>query len=262
MEKLMEWFNRMVLGLPPRAKDLKELKESAPELFSNEDSFPVTPIIYPFIHHFYWNTHEFRELVKIWVQSYKENAEERSEEGYCDHLYCLRKKVISDAEGYMQMMTVAGGKGRNPPAKSFFDLINKTKIKNTNVVRVILTDPFIYTDVGQTGEGGGFSNLLTLLENLNNSTQSTFELQLTPQNNVEKKDRFESSIKQKFPNCTVSNHNNSSTFHDRFIFVQYANGEHRAWYGPSLNGLGSNSIIIFGDLIDNNAVTQLSKMLL
>ncbi|MRS19805.1 hypothetical protein GJV08_11625 [Enterobacteriaceae bacterium RIT692] len=258
----MEWFNRMILGLPPRAKDVKELKDSAPELFSNDNSDPFTPIDHFFGPHFYWTTHELRDSVKIWVQSYEDIAADRPEEGYCDHPHCLRKKGISDVEGYMQMMTVAGGKDRNPPAKSFFDLINATKIKNTEVARVILTDPFIYSDIGQTGEGGGFSNLLILLENLTNSTASTFELQLTPQNNVEKKDKFENSIKQKFPNCTVSNHKNSSTFHDRFIFVQYANGFHKAWYGPSLNGLGSNSIIIFGDLTDNNAVTRLSQMLM
>ena len=259
METAMEWYTRMILNLPPRAKDVKELRESAPELFTDEEIKETTRYLRRYIHPLYWDTYELREEVRVWLQDFEEKMPEGD---YCDHPCCIRKTAGDNADGYMHMMTVAGGRDRNPPAKSFFDLINATKIKNATVLRVILTDPYIYFDTGQNGDGGGFNNLLKLLEHLNIDSSTEFRLELTPQNDSEKKDRFETKIQQEFPSCTVFNHNNASTFHDRFIFVQYNNSQCKAWYGPSLNGLNSNSIIIFGDLTDSNAVQQLSQRLL
>ncbi|HFI5594346.1 TPA: hypothetical protein ACGQSU_002954 [Raoultella planticola] len=256
----MEWFTRMILNLPPRAKDVKELRDSAPELFTDEEIKENISYHQRYIHPLYWDIYELREAVRVWLQDFEGQTPEGD---YCDHPCCIIRKMARDnADGYMHMMTVAGGRDRNPPAKSFFDLINATKIKNATVLRVILTDPYIYFDIGQNGDGGGFNNLLKLLEHLNINSSTEFRLELTPQSDSETKDRFEREIQQKFPQCTVSNHNNSSSFHDRFIFVQYSNNQCKAWYGPSLNGLNSNSIIIFGDLTDSNAVRQLSQRLL
>lgn len=254
----MAWFTRMILNLPPRAKDVKELRESAPELFTDEEIKETTKDHRRYIHPLYWDRYELREAVRVWLQDFEEKT---PEEDYCDYPCCIRKKAGDNADGYMHAMTVAGGSDRNPPAKSFFDLIDATKIKSATVLQVILTDPYIYSDIGQNGDGGGFDNLLKLLEHLNIDSSTKFELKLTPQNDLEKKESFKKKIKQKFSCCEVLDHDRSSTFHDRFIFVKYNNNQCKAWYGPSLNGLNSKSIIIFGDLTDNNAVKQLSQRL-
>lgn len=258
----MEWFTRMILDLPPRAKDVKELRESAPELFSNEKCKGITKHPRAFFHPLYWDAYELREAIRDWLQRFEEPVTDIPERDSCNHPYCLRKKGGFNVNNDMQLMTVAGGKGHNPPAKSFFNLIDATKIKKAIVQRVILTDPYIYSDIGQNGNGGGFDNLLKLLEHLNILSTSSFELKLTPQNDLQKIDRLEKRIQQKFTRCSVSNHSNTSTFHDRFIFVQYNSGEEKAWYGPSLNGLNSDSIIIFGDLTEADALMQLSQRLL
>lgn len=258
----MEWFTRMLLDLPPRYEDIKELMDSVPELFSNERIEEIEKQHRTFRHPIYWDSYELREAIRDWLRRYGVPELDVNKENTCGHPDCLRLKGRSSNSDYMQMMTVAGGRDNNPPAKSFFDLINATKITNSVVHRVILTDPFIYSDIGQNGEEGGFNNLLKLLETLNVVDSSEFSLQLTPQNDKEKIARFENSIKRKFPKCSVSNHKNRSTFHDRFILVQYSDGKSKGWYGPSLNGLNSDSIIIFGDLTDTNALAQLSQRLL
>ncbi|MCU6409295.1 hypothetical protein [Enterobacter quasiroggenkampii] len=258
----MEWFTRMLLDLPPRNKDIKELMDSAPELFSNESVEGIKVYHRTFRRHFYWESFELREDIRYWLRRHEVSETDLNQEMICDHPDCQRIKGRSGSNDYMQMMTVAGGRDSNPPAKSFFDLINATKITNAEVQRVILTDPYIYSDIGQNGEGGGFNNLLKLLETLNIADSTEFNLQLTPQNDKEQISRFENSIKRKFPNCSVSNHNSRSTFHDRFILVQYVGGKSKGWYGPSLNGLNGDSIIIFGDLTDSNALAQLSQRLL
>lgn len=257
----MEWFVRMMLNLPPRDKDIKELKEIAPELFSGEKKFINKNYKIP-IYPFYIDDYELREIIKIWLQNSEKDITDISRNKLCDYPYCLKKKDNPDTDDCMQMMTIAGGKEQNLPAKSFFHLIDTTKIKGVEIKSVILTDPYIYTDIGQSGNSGGFTQLLKLLEHLNINCNDSFELQLTPQNDLNKRNNFASQIKKTYPNCIVLEHKKNSIFHDRFIFVQYIGEKKKAWYGPSLNGLNSNSIIIFGDITDNIALEKLSRMLL
>lgn len=194
----MEWFTRMILDLPPRTKDIKELRESAPELFSNKKREDITEHSEVFFHPFYWNAQELKEAIHDWLQRFEARVTDTSEYGACDHPNCPRNREGCNANNHMQLMTVAGGKGHNPPAKSFFDLIDKTKRKSAIVQQVILTDPYIYSDIGQNGEGGGFDNLLKLLEHLNILDTTPFELKLTPQSDLQKKDIFEKEIQKNF----------------------------------------------------------------
>ncbi|HEM7507749.1 TPA: hypothetical protein U2J54_000723 [Providencia rettgeri] len=255
----MEWLTRMALGLPPRAEDVKKLKEIAPELFSSEKYHSAEKFLFP---PYYYSSEELRELISIWLKKIEQSDVDTPPKDTCSYPHCIRKVDTSNGGDCIEMMTIAGGKAQNPPAKSFFNLIDSTKLKNSVVQRVILTDPYIYSDIGQHGEIGGFNNLLELLEHLNILSDTKFTLELTPQNDSDKITRFENSIKKKFSNCTVSNHRNDSKFHDRFILVQYTDETSIAWYGPSLNGLNSSSIVIFGDLTDNNALSKLTKLLL
>ena len=262
----MQWFTRLVLGLPPRAQDIRELRELAPELFFDREVRGATRRSRVHFHPAFWDSHEFREAVRAWVQEFDEQAPESQEGEPCDHPFCPRKQRSLSANesphAVMEMMVVAGGTEFNPPAKSFFDLINATKKKYSIVRRVIMTDPFIYADIGQSGSRGGFTNLVKLLGHLNIEQTTSFELQLTPRVGQEKRDELQNMIKKEFPDCTLTSHKSTSTFHDRFIFVEYHDGERRAWYGPSLNGLNSDSIVIFGDVTEASALKQLSQRLL
>ena len=263
----MQWLTRLVLGLPARAQDIKELREAAPELFAdNVDRLRIRRgrLYFPPT---YLDSLELREAVQAWIRQSHEREPENREAEPCDLPFCPRKtRNVSSADtphSVMEMMVVAGGLGKefNPPAKSFFDLINATKKKRSNVRRVIMTDPYIYADIGQTGSTGGFSNLIKLLRHLNIGEQASFELQLTPRVGEDKKLDLQSRIAREFTGCTLSSHKATSVFHDRFIFVEYEDGDRRAWYGPSLNGLNSDSVVIFGDVTESGGPSQFLRQL-
>ncbi len=262
----MQWFTRLVLGLPPRAQDIRELREAAPELFSDNEARPFHRRKRLYFHPAFLDSLELREAVREWIKECHEQYPEPREGEPCDHPFCRRKarnlRTNDSPHDVMEMMVVGGGKNFNPPAKSFFDLINATKKKKSRVRRLIMTDPYIYSDVGQAGNTGGFSNLVKLMQHLNIDEKSSFELQLTPRVSEEKKTDLQNKIKIEFPGCALSSHRSSSTFHDRFILIEYEDGERRAWYGPSLNGLDSDSIVIFGDVTEASALKQLSQRLL
>lgn len=262
----MQWLTRLLLGLPPREQDIRELQDTAPELFSSKMGMtPSRPGIIH-LHRVFLDSLEFREAIQTWVREYSGEKEPfNNQVEPCDHPFCRRKgnsdNKNESPHAVMEMMVVGGGKHSNPPAKSFFNMLNSTKKKKSKIKLVIMTDPYIYSDIGQTGSEGGFDNLIQVLKHLNINDTDTFELQLTPKG-INKKDTLQKTITLTFPNCSLSTHRTASTFHDRFILVEYEDGDHRGWYGPSLNGLSSDSIIIFGDITDRNTLQQLSKMLL
>ena len=211
------------------------------------------------------DSREFTRAVREWAQEVEEFPEDDGKAEPCTSPFCPLKESnlnIADSScSVMKMMVVGGGDKSKPPAKSFFDLIDITKKKNAVVRRIIMTDPFIYADIGESGSAGGFKNLVLLLKHLNIDEAQKFGLELSPRANDKKKSSLQKMLKTNFSNCILSSHRNKSIFHDRFILAEYDDGECRAWYGPSLNGLNSDSVVIFGDVTQASALKQLSSKL-
>ena len=83
-------------------------------------------------------------------------------------------------QAIIQYLTAGGGPDSKPPKGMFFDLVSKSKKKMGIIKEVILTDPYIYHELGEDGVDGGYDNLSKYLEALGISNESSFTLKKTP----------------------------------------------------------------------------------
>ncbi len=148
-------------------------------------------------------------------------------------------------------MVAAGGPKAKPPRDTFLDLVRRTHPENDPPREVILTDPYIYSDVSEDGHEGGFSNLVAYLEALGISADDTFILRTTPspkRGTVTAKRNLHRHLKAQFKNIQLKDYAPQLKFHDRFYVVRHRSGKIKGVFGPSINGLTSDAIVLMGDI--------------
>lgn len=170
-------------------------------------------------------------------------------------------KYYDDDTNFLCFRMVLGGGDKSPLGK-FLDLVNKTHKGSETIKQVIITDPYIFADVGESGINGGYENLLLYLGALRLLENSKFKLLITPapkKGNSIAFNNFSRFINGKYPSAVIGRFNANYIFHDRIFLTITEKNTFRGVFGPSLNGLGANDFVLMGE-IEKDALVQLSKM--
>ena len=165
----------------------------------------------------------------------------------------------TDAAIVLRLMTVGGGSDRRAPIREFLDLVRRVH-KGSRAREVILTDPYIYSDAGEDDRTGGYANLVEYLRALNLGEDSEFVVRLNPRAKRASqavKEILKRAIRDAFPRARVETFTGNSHFHDRFYLVRDAAGGFTGIFGPSLNGLDSNSVVLMGELEQTKTLERL-----
>ena len=252
----MDWFIRFTLGLKARPEDAKALLETLPELRNREFCFEHRHYFLVFDPSFR-TTAELIEALRKWASEVDPEEDESSTDyRNCPSNNCpLRsnkeRRKPAEEPFIARLMVAAGGPKAKPPKQSFLDLVRRTHSQNDIPREVILTDPYIYSDVSEDGNGGGFSNLVAYLEALGLSSSDSFTLRLTPspkRGAKTAKMNLHRHLKAKFKHIQFNDYSPQLKFHDRFYVVRHRSGAIKGVFGPSLNGLTSDSIVLMGDI--------------
>ena len=253
----MDWFIRFTLGLHARIEDAAALRKALPELERGEFQLVHPRYIWPFHPDFETNKNLLAAL-RNWVAK----VEQRDDFLPADHRSCpsnncpLRSnhaRVNEDEDSFItQLMVVAGGRKANKPKENFLNLVRQSRSKITSPPKnVILTDPYIYSDISEDGHEGGYSNLVAYLEALEIPAEDSFTLRMTPspkKANATQKKNLQGHIQSKYKNIQFNDFSPNLKFHDRFYVVHHKLGEISGVFGPSINGLTSDAIVLMGDI--------------
>lgn len=252
----MDWFIRFTLGLSARPEDAKAVWEALPELRSGELQFEQRRYFWIFDPDFS-TSEELLAALKQWalaVDSFDTypNQDQRNCPSYSCPLRDKHNGEAKDDEPFIaRLMVAAGGPGAKSPRQSFFDLVRRTHAQSDLPREVIITDPYIYSDVSEDGIEGGFSNLVLYLETLGLSSEDSFTLRMTPspkRGTVTARKNLQRHLKKKFKNIQFNDYSPQLKFHDRFYVVRHKSGAIKGVFGPSINGLTSDSIVLMGDI--------------
>jgi hypothetical protein len=255
----MIWFYRFLFGLPCRPQDRLEIQNDFPEII--KDPSTLKRLIYP-------------TYLRVPFESYK-NLEEEFNKWFNEELdfgdsnrtnncpidNCPLKanhKITGDGEVVLHMMRIGGFS--KPSKSSFFDLVRIVHKNTKPIRRVILTDPYIFMECFEDGTSGGLQNLFEYLRNLGLDKLSSCELHINPSPKRQTEDltkRFKENLEMEFPNITIDRYKPKYVFHDRFYLVEDTAGDIKGVFGPSLNGLGSKAIVLFGELESSNTMTKM-----
>lgn len=262
----MDWLIRFTLGLKARPEDAKALWEALPELRNGGLRFERQRNFWLFHPKFHTNG-ELIEALRQWA-SEVESPRDRWPEDHrnCPSSNCpLRNnhwKEGDDGEPFIaRLMVAAGGPNANPPKNSFFNLVRRTHPQNDPPHEVILTDPYIYSDVSEDGKEGGFLNLVEYLKAIGLSSEDMFTLRMTPspkRGTVTAKKNLHRHLKTKFKNIQFKDYSPQLKFHDRFYVVRHRSGAIKGVFGPSINGLTSVSIVLMGDIDELQPLKKLN----
>ncbi|MUJ39727.1 hypothetical protein [Aliivibrio fischeri] len=255
----MSWFIRFSLGLKARKSDVEELKKELPELFKSPfDIIKYDRVLheYPFIWHRFYDPESIIEALHEWVRNELDNEVYIPQQGQeCRAPNCPMKtssqSIQSDGSGLLNLQVAAGGPKAKPPKDSFLNLVKQTHPNSDMPREIILTDPYIYSDVSEDGKDGGYNNLLDYLSALGLSKDDSFILRMTPSpKRGTKKSRMllHRFLKKNYKNITLKDYSPKLKFHDRFYVVLHRSGAIRGLFGPSLNGLNSDAIVLMGDI--------------
>ena len=258
----MTWWVRFCLGLPARREDIEELRRSLPELF--DAPFRVDErLLVP------WGP----SLVvrKLTVEDLRQWArvEEVPTEPFaaspedCPTEECpLRRSPRSPQVGDVAVLRlmVTGG-AHKPPKDEFLDLVRR--VHRAQAIReVILTDPYIYLDLSERGQPGGYGALIDYLRALSLTQDSQFNLKLNPSPKKATTTGcklLERKIKNNFPSVRLGTFRSGHPFHDRFYLTRDQSGRLSGIFGPSLNGLATRTIVLMGEL-ENGALQRLGGL--
>jgi hypothetical protein len=253
----MIWLYRFIWGLPAREADKQEILENFPELLENPEI--INDAIF-FGHLVLFRHDKMHDEFKKWISEYKhENIQ-----GNCPLLDCPAKGTVmsqffEEEQTILQLMRVGGY--TKPPKSSFFDLVRKVH-GQPNIKKVILTDPYILIDISEDVTYGGLENLKEYLETLGLNSNSSFELKISPSPKMYTESRynnFKKYLLSKFPNVTIGRYQPKYEFHDRFYLVEDSSGNLNGVFGPSLNGLSSKAIVLYGELEIKGAIDKMGK---
>jgi hypothetical protein len=261
----MDWFIRFTLGLPARLDDAVALRKALPELESRDFRLERR--------HYFWlfdpdfDTNEkLLEALRSWVAEV-EPADDFWPSDYrnCPSNNCpIRSNQArvnrDDGLSIARFMVAAGGPKAKLPRDTFLDLVKRTHPKNDPPREVILTDPYIYSDVSEDGHEGGFSNLVAYLEALGISADDSFTLRMTPspkRGTATAKKNLRRYLTTKFKSIQFKDYSSQLKFHDRFYVVRHHSGKIKGVFGPSINGLTSDAIVLMGDIDDLQPLKKL-----
>jgi hypothetical protein len=263
----MDWFIRFTLGLKARPEDTKALWEVLPELRNRELRLERRSYFWLLDPDFHTNE-ELLEALRLWASEVEPPDDDRSQDHRnCPSINCpLRNnqaREANDGEPFTaRLMVAAGGADAKPPKQSFLDLVQRTHPQSDPPREVILTDPYIYSDVSEDGKEGGFSNLVAYLESLGLSADDSFTLRMTPspkRGTVTAKKNLHRYLKARFKKIQFKDYSPQLKFHDRFYVVRHRSGAIKGVFGPSINGLTSDAIVLMGDIDELQPLKKLEK---
>lgn len=264
----MDWFIRFTLGLPARPEDAAALMKVLPELKRPDFRLQHRHYFWPIMPEFDTNESLVKAL-RRWIADVEVVDDLKSFDDHkCPSNNCpLRNEQINtnkDDELFLTaFMVAAGGPEAKTPINAFLDLVRKTHSEKDPPKDIILTDPYIYTNVGEDGHEGGFSNLVAYLKALGISTHDSFSLLMTPEpkkgGSKTVMDALHAKLKEQFNNMVIKCHSKKLKFHDRFYVVRHQSGTIKGVFGPSINGLTSNSIVLMGNIEGPQAEKKLKE---
>jgi hypothetical protein len=127
---------------------------------------------------------------------------------------------------------------------------------------VILTDPYIYLDLSEQGEPGGYNALVDYLRALRLTPESRFDLKLNPspkKATQQARRLLHRKVKGDFPKVRLGTFSPTHRFHDRFYLARDQSTRLTGIFGPSLNGLATKTIVLMGEL-ENGALQRLGSL--
>lgn len=263
----MDWFIRFTLGLKARPEDAKAVWDALPELRERDLQFERRRHFWIFATDFSTNE-ELLDGLRQWAldvdasDSYRHQDQRNCPSHSCPLRNNQTREANDDEPFIARLMVAAGGPGAKPPKQSFFDLVRRTHSESDLPSEVILTDPYIYSDVSEDGITGGFSNLVSYLEILGLSADDSFTLRMTPspkRGTVTAKKNLHRHLKTKFKNIQLKDYSPQLKFHDRFYVVRHRSGKIKGVFGPSINGLTSDSIVLMGDIDELQPLKKLEN---
>ncbi|RAU16407.1 hypothetical protein DN062_18370 [Nitrincola tibetensis] len=268
----MRFLVRFFFGLPARKADVEEIKETLPEIFEENNRYKrrrIRPL--------WWlldaTNQDIEAEIRHWVRSSEIDDEPRDSKPtrFCPRQDCpLKGEAEPQGEGaeldvsLLKLLSAGGGPNAKPPLNMFLDLVRKQHAEMGLVKEVILTDPYIYSDLSEDGIEGGFDNLIAYLQALNVDSDSTFTIKMNPspkRATKKAKEALYKKIRKSYPNASLGNYSPKCSFHDRFYIVRDDKGQLGGVFGPSLNGLSSNAIVLMGDLNGQQVLKKLSAWL-
>lgn len=263
----MNWFVRFLLGYPARPTDIAALRRAFPELLDDGMHFDERRFVW-FLCPGIDTQRGLADALRRWIgkEAVLNKNGGPSRQG-CPFSGCpLPGSAVRSNQGSAQnsieFLVASDGAVGKPPLGRFLDLVQRTHAKCGSVKEVILTDPYIYSDIGESGTGGGFSNLIAYLEALGLSKDDRFTLKLTPSPKkcgVDAKNSLHKNLSMKFTKIKIEHFASTLAFHDRFYVVRHGSGEIKGIFGPSLNALTSNDIVIMGDIDEIQPLKKLKE---
>jgi hypothetical protein len=260
----MSWLIRYLFNLPARKKDYDEILEAFPEMLKKQEySERERSEISGHFHFrdsygridFRGNRIDFADLIN-WVEKGQDNIDQQeitsSSETNCPRSDCPLKPSTAPVEiDLRQNLTMAGGIGRKCSKDSFLNLVKHVHKGSQGVKEVIITDPYIYSDISEQGNHGGLDNFIEYLSALKLDKNSIFTITTTPSPkkfDEKSRDIFKKVVSENFNNARLLTYNSNYNFHDRLYLVRDNTSQLKGLFGPSLNGLNTNSIVLMGEL--------------
>jgi hypothetical protein len=154
------------------------------------------------------------------------------------------------------------GGAHKPPRDEFLDLVRRVH-RDQDIRQVILTDPYVYLDLSERGQPGGYSALIDYLGALGLARGSAFDLKLNPMPRKANKTApqvLQRKVKNAFPSARVKTFAAGHRFHDRFYLARDRSGRLSGIFGPSLNGLAAQAVVLMGEL-EKGALDRLEPLL-
>lgn len=263
----MDWFIRFTLGLPARVEDVLALRQVLPELDNEEIKLELCHYFW-FFHSDFNTNDKLLDALRKWAAMIEssEKIEEKNSLS-CPLVTCPNRSSQSkiskgDEPLVLELLVAAGGPAAKSPKESFLDLVRNTHSQNDIPCEIIITDPYIYSDVSEDDIEGGFNNLISYLEALGLSSNDYFVLRMTPspkRGTVTAKKNLHRLLENKFKNIKIENYSPKLKFHDRFYVVRHKSGKIKGVFGPSMNGLSSDAIVLMGDITGIQPLKKLEK---
>ncbi len=253
----MDWLIRFWLGLPARSEDRDSVLRVLPELQATDFELKNRNILWLF-HSKLVSSKDLINELKSWVAEIDTPALNRSGQEKCPAENSNGESLV------VRLMVAGGGPKVKPPKDSFIDLVKKVHSKSGKPREVILTDPYIYAGLGADGLNDGSANLVFYLEALGLNQDDAFTLTTTPspkRGTKATRSNLQGMLRKKFKRIEFKDFSPKLEFHDRFYIVHHQSGATKAIFGPSLNGLSSNAIVLMGDIDEGQPLKKIKDWL-
>ena len=246
----LEWYCRYYLVLPCRSEDEASILKHFPELLQERAEGEVV-YISPF------GIRLDQAELSRWVESGKSEESEtepmKGQAEQCPAADCPIRGTVSirgSAQDLVCHFIVMNKGSGDKPLDSFIEMVKEHHSSRAGEIQsVVLTDPYYYSN------GSRFA--VKYLEALGLNQDSEFLLRVngSPKGNVgQSPESFKLNLKGAFPKIRIKEFT-GLTFHDRLYLVKLMDDTVSGVFGPSLNGLDSEAIVLVGTLEENNLDT-------